>query len=46
MSYELYAHIYKVTDIGISETYGHTDDATQLIVKPQLLPCRGSKLSH
>lgn len=46
MSYELYPHIYKVTDIGNSETYGHTDDATELIVKPHCLPCRGSKLSH
>lgn len=46
MSYELYPRIYKITDIGHSDTYGHTDDTTQLIVKPNLLPCRGSKLSH
>lgn len=46
MSYELHPHIYKVTDIGLSDAYGHTDDATELIVKPQCLPCRGSKLSH
>lgn len=46
MSYELYNHIYKVTDVGHSDTYGHTDEATELIVKPHCLPCRGSKLSH
>lgn len=46
LSYELYPHIYKVTDVGQSDTYGHTDDATELIVKPHCLPCRGSKLSH
>ena len=45
-SYLIYPHIYKVTDIGHSETYGHTDDNTELIVKPHCLPCRGSKLSH
>ena len=46
MSYELYPHIYKVTDIGHSDLYGHTDDATELIVKPNCLPCMGKKLSH
>jgi len=46
MSYQLYPHIYKVTDIGNVDTYGHTDESTQLIVKPELLPCRGNKLSH
>ena len=42
----MYPRIYKVTDIGTSDTYGHTDESTQFIVKPNLLPCRGSKLSH
>mmetsp|Transcript_5389 Transcript_5389/g.6652 ORF Transcript_5389/g.6652 Transcript_5389/m.6652 type:complete len:137 (+) Transcript_5389:2282-2692(+) len=46
MSYELYPRIYKVTDVAQSDTWGHTDENTQLIVKPQLVPCRGSKLSH
>ena len=46
LSYELYPRIYKITDIGESESYGHTDETTQLMVKPQMLPCRGSKLSH
>ena len=46
MSYELYPHIYKVTDIWESESYGHTDESTTLMVKPQMLPCRGNKLSH
>lgn len=46
MSYLLYPRIYKITDIGHSDTYGHTDESTQLIVKPHCLPCRGSKLSH
>lgn len=32
--------------MGTSDTYGHTDESTQLIVKPALLPCRGNKLSH
>ena len=27
-SYELYPRIYKVTDVGLSETYGHTDEST------------------
>mmetsp|Transcript_23310 Transcript_23310/g.31178 ORF Transcript_23310/g.31178 Transcript_23310/m.31178 type:complete len:104 (+) Transcript_23310:2372-2683(+) len=46
MSYELYPRIYKVTDVAQSDTWGHTDENTQFIVKPQLVPCRGSKLSH
>jgi len=28
MSYMLYPRIYKITDIGHSDTYGHTDDIT------------------
>jgi hypothetical protein len=32
--------------VGTVDTYGHTDETTQLIVKPTLLPCRGNKLSH
>ena len=46
MSYQLYPHIYKVTDLGTSTEYGHVDDSTQLMVKPLALPCRGSRLSH
>ena len=46
LSYQLYPRVYKITDLGHSDMYGHVDDSTQLIVKPNLLPCRGSKLSH
>ena len=46
LSYWLYPRIYKITDVGQSETWGHTDENTQLMVKPECLPCRGSKLSH
>lgn len=46
MSYELHPRFYKITDVGLSETYGHTDDGTQLIVRPDVIPCRSSKLSH
>ena len=46
LSYQLYPHIYKVSDVAESESWGHTDENTQLIVKPEMLPCRGSKLSH
>ena len=38
--------MYKVTDIGESDQYGHTDETTQLIVKPPCLPARANKLSH
>ena len=47
MSYMLYPHIYKVTDVVEEEAdFGHNNEQSQLMVKPLYLPCRGSKLNH
>ena len=42
-SYVLYPRMYKITDIGQNENYGYTDETTEMIVKPNLIPCQYSK---
>ena len=40
MACKLYPHIYNVSEIGNSDSWGYLDESTGLLVKPEAIPCR------